>query len=91
MQATEKQHEETNKHMANFLTAVKSRNYRDLAGDVEQGAVSADLVHMANISYRLKRRLAFEESKHAFHGDAEANAMQTRPKYRVPYIVPEKV
>ncbi|HWB97857.1 MAG TPA: Gfo/Idh/MocA family oxidoreductase [Bryobacteraceae bacterium] len=91
MQASEKAHEDTSKHMDNFLKAVKSRNYHDLTGDVEEGVVSADLVHMANISYRLKRRLAFDETKHAFPGDAEANAMRTRPKYRAPYIVPEKV
>ena len=80
----------TGLHMANFLAAVKSRNYRDLHGDVEYGVISADLVHMANISYRLGRRLAFDPAKHAFT-DNEANAMRTRPKYRAPFIVPEKV
>ncbi|HZT33168.1 MAG TPA: Gfo/Idh/MocA family oxidoreductase [Bryobacteraceae bacterium] len=91
MQATEKQNQDTSKHMENFLSAVKSRNYHDLNGDVEQGVISADLVHMANISYRVKRRLQFDEARHAFVGDTEANAMRTRPKYRAPYIVPEKV
>ena len=49
-------------HMQNFLKAVKSRNYKDLNGDVEEGVTSADLVHMANISYRLGRKLTFEHA-----------------------------
>ena len=35
-------------HMANFLAAVKSRNYKDLHADVEIAVASADLVHIAN-------------------------------------------
>jgi Oxidoreductase family, C-terminal alpha/beta domain len=50
-----------------------------------------NLVHMANISYRLGRKLNFEPAKHAFVNDSEANAMRTRPKYRAPYLVPDKV
>ncbi|MBI3698372.1 MAG: Gfo/Idh/MocA family oxidoreductase [Acidobacteria bacterium] len=78
---------ETGAHMTNFLEAVRSRNYKDLTGDVAVGAMSADLVHIANISYRLKRRLEFDPATRKFRGDAEANAMLTRPKYRAPYVV----
>ena len=81
---------ETGPHMANFLAAVKSRNYQDLHADVAIGVMSADLVHLGNISYRLKRRLNFDPATKKFVGDKEADAMLTR-KYRAPYVVPEKV
>jgi predicted dehydrogenase len=81
---------DTGPHMANFLAAVKSRNYKDLHADVEIGVTSADLVHMANTSYRLKRELKFDEATRKYVGDEEANKMLTR-NYRKPYVVPDKV
>jgi predicted dehydrogenase len=77
-------------HMENFIAAIKSRNYKDLHADVEIAVTSADLVHMANTSYRLKRALKFDEATHKYIGDEEANKMLTR-NYRKPYVVPEKV
>ncbi len=82
--------ENTGPHMANFLKAVRSRNHQDLNADVQIGVTSADLCHLANISYRLGRKLAFDPATAKFTADAEANKMLTR-KYRAPYIVPEKV
>ena len=40
-------------HFDNFLTAVRSRDHRDLNADVEQGHLSSALCHLGNISYRL--------------------------------------
>ncbi len=77
-------------HMNNFLKAVKSRNYKDLNADVETGVVSATLVHIANASYRVGRKLNFDPKAMKFVNDNEANALLTR-KYRAPYIVPDKV
>ena len=77
-------------HMENFLAAVKSRNYQDLHAEVAIGVASVKLVHIANISYRLKRELKWDPKTEDFH-DREANAMKTRPVYRKPYVVPEKV
>jgi predicted dehydrogenase len=74
-------------HMANFLTAVRSRKIEDLHADVAEGAASAILVHMANISYRLGRRLAFDPKAQNFINDNEANRMKTRNPYRAPYVV----
>jgi hypothetical protein len=74
--------------MQNFLDAVKSRRYQDLHGDVAEGVSSVYLVHMANISYRLGRKLNLDPPTLNFKNDAEANAMKTRPEYRKPYIVP---
>jgi predicted dehydrogenase len=71
-------------HMENFLAAVRSRNYKELNADVAVGVASANLVHMANASYRLKRELKCDER------DAETTALLTR-QYRAPYLVPDKV
>ncbi|MFN7924485.1 MAG: Gfo/Idh/MocA family oxidoreductase [Bryobacteraceae bacterium] len=77
-------------HFANFVKAVKSRKVEDLNCDVAVGHNSAAFCHMANISYRLGRRLTVDPAKQNFMGDADANRMLTR-KYRAPYVVPEKV
>ncbi len=77
-------------HMANFLAAIKTRKHTDLNADVEVGAKSMALVHMANISYRLRRTLKFDPATMTFPGDAEANRL-ARPEQRKPYAVPDKV
>jgi predicted dehydrogenase len=82
--------DDTTPHMSNFLAAVKSRDYKSLNADVEIGVASADLAHLANTSYRLKRTLRFDESTRKYLGDEEANKMLTR-NYRKQYVVPEKV
>ena len=82
--------DDTAVHMGNFLASVKSRNINDLHADVRIGATSADLIHLANISYRLKHELKFDPSTKRFGGNSEANEMLTR-KYRAPYVVPTTV
>jgi predicted dehydrogenase len=74
-------------HMANFLKAVRSRKVEDLNGDVAEGAMSAMLVHMANTSYRLGRKLSFDPKTQNYANDADANKMKTRNPYRAPYVV----
>ena len=86
----EKASEKEASHFRNFLDAVRSRNAKSLNAPVEVGVTSACLVHLANISYRLGRKLTFDPATMTFPGDADANRMLTRP-YRAPYIVPEKV
>ncbi len=87
MKHTESEIDDTIPHMANFLNAVKSRNPADLTADVSVGVTSAALVHFANISYRVGRKLTYDSSSGSFTGDAEATAMMTRPVYRSPYVV----
>jgi predicted dehydrogenase len=82
---------DTNGHIENFLTALKSRKHTDLNCDVEVGALSAAFCHLANISYRLGRKLAIDPAAQRFVNDAEANRMLTRPVYRKPYVVPKNV
>ncbi len=77
-------------HYQNFIDAVRSRNREILHAEIEEGAASTVLVHLANISYRLGRTLHFDAASYSVTGDPEANRMFTR-NYRAPFVVPEKV
>lgn len=76
-------------HFGTFLKAVRSRKQEDLTATIEAGVQSASLCHLANISYRLGRKLKFDPAQGRFE-DSDANKMLTR-EYRAGYAVPEKV
>jgi hypothetical protein len=89
--AEEKRGWETTPHMKNFLDAVKSRDHQKLSADIEIGVRAAVYCHLANISYRVKRRVQLGSGNELkFTGDNEANALLTR-NYRAPYVVPKVV
>ena len=75
-------------HFANFINAVRSRRREDLTAEIEEGAISTTLVHLANISYKVGRTLHFDASTYSVKGDAEANRLFTR-EYRAPFVVPK--
>jgi len=75
---------------ANFIEAVRRRDRSVLNGDIEEGAISCTLMHLANISYRVGRTLNFDPTTMTCVGDEEANRLLTR-QYRKPFVVPEKV
>ncbi len=75
----------------NFTDCVRSRKREDLKAEIEEGAISTVLVHLANVSYRLGRTLYFDANTWTCKGDSEANAMFTRPRYRAPFVVPKIV
>jgi predicted dehydrogenase len=77
-------------HYANFIDAIRSGKDETLHCHIKEGYYSSALPHLANISYRLGRKLLFDSWKEKFIGDNEADSMLTR-NYRNPYIVPEKV
>ncbi len=77
-------------HFANFIGAVKSRKRSDLTAEIEEGAISTTLVHLANISYRLGRSVKFDAASYSCPGDKEATAMFRRD-YRKPFVVPQFV
>jgi predicted dehydrogenase len=81
---------ERDNHFQNFIAAVRSRKRADLNAEIEEGALSSNLVHLANISYRLGRTLNWDEKTWTVKNDPEANKMLTRD-YRAPYVVPAKV
>src|SRR5262249_28252510 len=47
-------------HYANFIDCVRSRKKEDLHAPIEEGHISATLIHLANISYRLGRTIHFK-------------------------------
>jgi predicted dehydrogenase len=77
-------------HWANFIAAVRSRKRGDLNAEVEEGALSCNLMHLANISYRVGRTLHWDAKTMTCIGDPEANKMLTRA-YRAPFVVPKNV
>ena len=72
---------------------VWSAAREELHAPIEEGHISAGLMHLANASYRLGRTIHFDPEKQEAIGDAEANAMlRDEPRgYRKPFAVPEKV
>ncbi len=81
---------ERDNHFENFIAGVRSRKREELNAEIEEGAMSCVLMHLANVSYRVGRTLHWDEKTWSVKHDPEANAMLTR-KYRAPYIVPAKV
>ncbi len=77
-------------HFENFINCVRSRKTEDLYCDILEGHLSTTLCHLANISYRLGRKLIFDPDREKFVGDEEANKSLTR-KYREPYVLPQQV
>lgn len=71
-------------HVRNFLDCVKSR--KRPAADVEDGHLTATMCHLGNIATRLGRSLKWDAARETFIGDAEANAMLSRP-YRKPWTL----
>ena len=75
-------------HLANFLAAVRSRKYQDLHAEINIGRLSADLCHLANISYRMGgQKLKYDPQAERFEM-AEANRL-AHPPHRAPYVIPE--
>jgi len=58
-------------HLANFVSAVRSRRVGDLHADVLEGHLSTACCHMANVSYRLGKRLPPETILESIKGNAE--------------------
>lgn len=75
-------------HVENFLDCIKTR--QKPACDLETiGHRASLLCHAGNIAVRVGRTLQLDAETETFLGDAEANALRTRPEYRPPWILPE--
>ena len=77
-------------HFANFAEAVRKRDRSILNAEIEEGAASTILVHLANISYRVGRTVNFDPAALTITGDPEAAKLMTRA-YRKGFEVPAKV
>ena len=75
------------KHPANFLECIKSRN--EPACTIEEGRAVAVAAHMANIALRSGAlNLEWDESKNRFSNSKMANKFVV-PDYRKPWSLPK--
>lgn len=63
-------------HLRNWLDCIKTRE--EPICSAETGHRTATVCHLANIGYKLRRKLTWDPVKEEFPGDAEANALTTR-------------
>ncbi|HYA48138.1 MAG TPA: hypothetical protein VEG35_00445, partial [Burkholderiales bacterium] len=73
-------------HVRNFVECLKTRE--SPAADVEAGHLSIVSSQLANISYRLGRRVAWDAEKEEVPSDAEAQHLVGRA-YRSPWVLPQ--
>jgi hypothetical protein len=59
-------------HFENFISAIRSRDIKDLNADVEIGHFSAALCHLGNIAYRVGKNCPHEEAKKEIAENAAA-------------------
>jgi predicted dehydrogenase len=79
-------------HFRNFVDCVKSRNYRELIADIEEGHISTAMMHLGNIAYRTGRKLIFDGKTERFVNDKNADSYLSRPGGgRKPYNIPGEV
>ncbi len=78
---------------ANFIRAVRSCKQEDVPAPIEEGHISATLIHLANTSYRLGRTLKYDPASQRVIGDEEANRYLRGEDrgYRKLFTIPEKV
>lgn len=76
-------------HQKNFIASI--RGLEKPNGDALQGHLSATLVHMGNIAYRVgNKHLIFDPKNERFTNSEEANQL-LKTAYRDQYRIPEKV
>ncbi len=76
-------------HQKNWIESIKSRKKPN--GDPVQGHLSATLVHLGNISYRVgNKKLYFDGKTETFIDSPEANKLLRTP-YRGEYKIPDVV
>ncbi len=74
-------------HYHNFIEALRAGDPKLLTADILDGHMSATLNHLANISYRVGRRLTFDGATERFVNDREADQLLTR-EYRKGFELP---
>src|SRR2546423_8297727 len=75
-------------HYQNFIDAIRAADPKLLNCDILEGHLSSTLPHLANISYRVGRSLAFDGNKERFVDDKDADRLLTR-EYRKGFEIPK--
>ena len=83
-------------HYANFVEAVRARDYKKLNADVEQGHLSSALCHLGNISLRLGKPIAGADVPAAIkenkgHEDMVATFQRTADHLKANQLDPDKL
>lgn len=73
-------------HKRNWLECIRSRQRPN--ADVELGHFGSMPGHLANIAYRVNRRIQWDTGRETIPNDAEATALLGRT-YREPYVLPK--
>jgi predicted dehydrogenase len=60
-------------HFANFVKAIRSRNYQDLHLDIEDGHLSSALAHLGNVSYKLGQSVPLGTRPSQYADNAKVN------------------
>lgn len=66
----------SNNHLRNWLISLHTR--KDPICTAETGHRTASICHLANIGYKLRRKLVWDPAKETFKDDAEANKLRSR-------------
>jgi predicted dehydrogenase len=74
-------------HTRNFIDAVKSGNYSQLAAPIQAGATVANVCQMGNIAYKTGKKLNWDKKTGNFN-DAAANKL-IQPVYHNNYKLPK--
>jgi len=77
-------------HYANFIHALRTGRKEDLSCNMESGHISTVLPHLANIAYRVGKKLTFDGKTERFVECNDANRL-VRRVYRKPYVIRETV
>jgi hypothetical protein len=78
---------------ANFIHCVRTRKKEEILAPIEEGHITATLIHLANTSYRLGRTLKFDPVNQRVIDDDEANRYLRGEDrgFRKPFTIPENV
>jgi len=71
-------------HYQDWIDSIKKRTLP--ITDVETGHRSASVCNIANIAYRLNKKLKWDPVKEEFKGNKEANALRSKT-YREPFVL----
>src|SRR5690606_218342 len=72
-------------HAENFVECIKSRGRTN--APVDSAANTAIVAHLGNVSYKLGRKVRWDNEARQFENDDEANAL-IQPTYREPWVLP---
>lgn len=78
-------------HFQNWVKAIRSRDYKELNADIEEGHKTMALCLLARTSYQVGRPVRLDPKTERILDDEEADRLLNEPEDRAPYVVPKEV